>query len=151
MKLSPVLILALLPFLTMANPVAEPEPVPVAEPEPEPVLEARADKWCRLHPDVDGYVNCRAGTNTNSRIIRQISKSERFGVRCKRNGESVSGNRVWDWIPGWGCYVSARYTNDGCESKPFRVLRMMRCGRRRRLTRVQLVFRTVKRVHENQR
>jgi hypothetical protein len=29
----------------------------------------------------------------------------------------ANGYKRWDYIPGWGCWVSAKWTNDGCESK----------------------------------
>jgi uncharacterized protein YraI len=111
MKLFP-LFTTLLPLLAAANPIAE----PIAEPEPV-ALEPRADKWCTLHSSVNYDVNCRAGAGTGYRIVRKIHPGERFGVRCKAYGETISGNRVWDYIPGWSCWVSAHYTNDGCESK----------------------------------
>ncbi|KAF8993776.1 hypothetical protein BDQ17DRAFT_1367886 [Cyathus striatus] len=78
-------------------------------------LEERADKWCTLWGSSDN-VNCRSGTSTSYNVVRIIHNGERFGVRCTRRGQTISGNDVWDYIPGWGCYVSAHYTNDGCES-----------------------------------
>jgi hypothetical protein len=43
-----------------------------------------------------------------------------FGVSCYvTDGQPVGANgyKRWDYIPGWGCWVSAKWTNDGCESK----------------------------------
>lgn len=80
-------------------------------------LEPRDDKWCTLYPGVD-KVNCRAFISTKDASKRLIRSGERFGVACKlTDGESVKGNRVWDYIPGWDCWVSARFTSNGCESK----------------------------------
>jgi len=107
MKLLQSLTFFSIPLLSLANPITSPN---------ESVLEARADKWCTLHSSVNYDVNCRKGAGTGYAIVRKIHPSDRFGVRCKANGESVEGNKVWDWIPGWGCWVSAHYTNDGCES-----------------------------------
>lgn len=108
MKLSPIVLISFLPLLTLGNPIAEAKPAN---------LESRADKWCTLFSGSD-FVNCRAGTSTNTDVVRVIRAGERFGVRCKYpNAQPIFGNKVWDYIPGWGCYVSAHYTNNGCESE----------------------------------
>lgn len=110
MKLSPIVLVSFLPLLALGNPMAEADPA---------ALEPRADEWCTLFAGSNN-VNCRAGSNTSSSVRRVIHAGERFGVRCKNpRGESVDGNRVWDYIPGWNCWVSARFTNSGCESKSY--------------------------------
>lgn len=117
MMLFPVL-LSLLPFLTLASPIAEPNP------DPAPAeLEPRADKWCTLGATVDENVRCRAGAGTGYDFKRWIIAADpglpfdRFGVRCKAYGEVIFGNRVWDYIPGWNCWVTAHYTDSECESE----------------------------------
>ena len=110
MKLSPLILLSFLPLLSLADPMAEASPVE---------LESREDKWCTLYPGVDN-VNCREYETTYSPSLRMIRAGERFGVACKIiDGEPVKGKRVWDYIPGWNCHVSARYTSAGCEGKFF--------------------------------
>lgn len=105
-----------------AAPVSSPNPAAEAVAE----LEARADKWCTLGATVDYDVHCRAGAGSGYDHKRWIIAADpgllgdRFGVRCKAYGEVINGNRVWDYIPGWNCWVSAHYTQSGCESKsPF--------------------------------
>lgn len=123
MKLSsaPILLSLLLPLLTMASPLA----IPDAEPEPNPnpearTLEARADKVCKLHPDLSKPKepkSCHAGPATSLPYVRKINPGEQFGIRYKRRGEIVLENPVWSYIPGWNCWISARWTNEGCEGK----------------------------------
>ncbi|PSN60675.1 hypothetical protein BS50DRAFT_593759 [Corynespora cassiicola Philippines] len=67
-------------------------------------LEARADNWCKVGTN---GVDCRSLPGVGAgRHIRDISTSDRFGVNCIK----VVGGRTWDWVPGWGCWVSARDT-----------------------------------------
>lgn len=108
MKLSPVILFSLLPLLSFANPLAE---ISFEK------LEPRGDKWCTLYPGVDN-VNCREFISTYHLSRRTIRAGEGFGVACRlTDGEPVKGNRVWDYIPGWNCWVSSRFTSKGCESK----------------------------------
>ena len=100
------LVIALLPLLAVANPIANPDPAK---------LEAR-DKLCSL----DGkhtFVNCRKGAGTGYDIVRRIYPWDNFYVTCKAYGEVIEGYRYWDYIGGWNCWVTAAYTNDGCEGK----------------------------------
>ncbi|KAK4113307.1 hypothetical protein N656DRAFT_797830 [Canariomyces notabilis] len=106
MKLS--IALSLLPLLAHGSPVA------VFAPESSPLeLEARADKTCQV---TTSNVNCRAGAGTGYRVVRLIQPGVGFGVRCKAKGEWIIDTDIWDWIPGWSCWVTAHYTNYGCES-----------------------------------
>ncbi|KFY08111.1 hypothetical protein V492_06510 [Pseudogymnoascus sp. VKM F-4246] len=112
MKLNLVLVASVLSVLAQANPIdtAEQSPAP-----PAPVLEAleaRADKSCKVTVN---NVNCRLGAGTGYKAKYSVDKSYTFGVRCKANGQSVNGNKVWDWIPGWGCWIAAINTSSGCE------------------------------------
>ena len=109
MKLSPIILISFLPLLGLGNPIAE---------ELSSVnLEPRGDKGCTLYPGVDN-VNCREFISTYHLSKRMIRAGEKFGVACKlTDGEPVNGNRVWDYIPGWDCWVAARFTSNGCESK----------------------------------
>lgn len=107
MKLLAPLTLLSLPLLSLATPITSPEAALEA-------LEARADKWCTTNTDID--VRCRKGAGTGYDHVRWIKPTDRFGVRCKANGEKIGETKVWDYIPGWGCWVTAYYTNSGCES-----------------------------------
>ena len=108
MKLLTPLTLLTLPLLTLSTPLASPEAALEA-------LEGRADKWCTTNTSID--VNCRAGAGSGYDFKRKIKPTDRFGVKCKANGETVGGTKVWDYIPGWNCWVTAYYTNSGCESE----------------------------------
>ncbi|KFY90810.1 hypothetical protein V498_05808 [Pseudogymnoascus sp. VKM F-4517 (FW-2822)] len=110
MKLNLVLVASILSVLAQANPIAAPEADPAPLPE---ALDKRADKSCKV--TVNG-VNCRRGAGTGYSVKYVIGTSYTFGVRCKANGENISGNKVWDWIPGWGCWIAAINTNSGCET-----------------------------------
>jgi hypothetical protein len=107
MHILPTLVLLTTSLLTTATPITSPNPAD---------LSTRADKWCRLKSTVNSDVRCRKGAGTGYDLVRWIHPSDRFGVGCKANGEIIEGNRVWDYIPGWGCWVTAHYTNDGCEN-----------------------------------
>ncbi|KAG9032988.1 hypothetical protein FS837_002581 [Tulasnella sp. UAMH 9824] len=89
----------------------------VASPTPDPLgaLESR-DKYCNLHDDVTPPGHCRSCASTSCSIVRDIKGSDRFGVNCWVNGQRVNNNPRWDWVPGWGCYVSASITNPSCEN-----------------------------------
>jgi hypothetical protein len=110
MKFLATVTLLSLPLLSLATPISSPEAALEA-------LEARADKWCTTNTSVN--VNCRKGAGRGYDIVRKIKPTDRFGVRCKANGENISGTKVWDYIPGWGCWTSAYYTSSGCESMSF--------------------------------
>ncbi|KAL3421208.1 hypothetical protein PVAG01_07653 [Phlyctema vagabunda] len=110
-----------LPLAVSANPVAAPEAAPEAVPDASPnplaevsnTLEARADKWCNLGTSTaQGCDYDRWGSSRK----RTVNVNERFGVRCWSNGQNVNGNYKWDYIPGWDCWISARWTNTNCES-----------------------------------
>ncbi|KAG9027157.1 hypothetical protein FS837_004365 [Tulasnella sp. UAMH 9824] len=78
------------------------------------LLEPR-DKYCRLHDDVTPPGHCRSCTSTECPKVRDISKSDRFGVSCYVMSDPANNNFRWDYIPGWNCYVSASITNPDCE------------------------------------
>ena len=80
-------------------------------------LLALADKSCSLYPGLS-YGNCRSCASTDCSVVHRWEPGTIIGVRCiDPNGQSVNGNTVWDWVPGWGCWVSADITNNGCECK----------------------------------
>lgn len=105
MKLT--LITFLLPLAALGNPIAGPEPEPAA-------IEKRAtcniisgkEEGC----DYDPFHAYRRTPVPLS--IRTIHPTCYIA-----NGRSVSGNKKWDWIAEWGCWMSAHNTNSGCESK----------------------------------
>jgi len=96
MKLNLALVVAVLPFLAQASPVAVAEAQPAADANPIALPEANSnslykrDKWCWV---VGGPINCRSGAGTGYPVVHSISNSDFFGVNCKANGESIFGNK----------------------------------------------------------
>lgn len=113
MKVICILLASALPFAVQASPITEAEGKSAAN----PILEAR-DVYCTLGEQVHSHVGCYYGPRATDGGFRTwIEPNMRFGVNCWTRGEAVGpqGNTRWDWIPGWGCYVSARWTNRNCE------------------------------------
>jgi len=131
MKLSNIFFF-LTPLVVLGNPVAiaDAEPNPVEEvtsattaiwagPDPtaDVSLLAKRDNVC--HITTSGSQGCDWDPYNGKRRTT-IEPGMTFGVHCYiTNGSPVgsSGYQRWDYIPGWGCWVSAKWTNSGCESK----------------------------------
>ena len=113
----PLSLFATLTLLSLSHATPTPEANSTSELKPR-------DKWCRLHDDVTPPGHCRTHASTTYRSIKDIKRSDRFGVECRMFGDYANNNNVWDWVPGWGCYVSASITDPDCESKynePFEI------------------------------
>ncbi|KAK7181106.1 hypothetical protein DPSP01_003543 [Paraphaeosphaeria sporulosa] len=96
----------LVPFslTALATPLSNPNPF------------EKRDNWCVV---ASNGVDCRSKPGVGAgNLVRDIKTSDRFGVACTKK----VGGRTWDWVPGWGCWVSARDTRTGdaahneCES-----------------------------------
>ncbi|KAK0648990.1 hypothetical protein B0T16DRAFT_124495 [Cercophora newfieldiana] len=97
--------------LSLGSALAEPIPQPDALQAVEAAVAKRADNWCRVVTNV----NCRKGPGVSYDEVKvegrgYISPEKNFGVRCTKEGSNVQGDRTWDYIPGWNCWVSAYYT-----------------------------------------
>ncbi|KAB5530453.1 hypothetical protein GE09DRAFT_392347 [Coniochaeta sp. 2T2.1] len=117
------LTLSVLPLLTTLLSLSHATPL-TPETDSSPAVNATSelkprDKWCRLHDDVTPPGHCRTHASTTYRSIKDIKRSDRFGVECRMFGDYANNNNVWDWVPGWGCYVSASITDPDCESEYF--------------------------------
>jgi hypothetical protein len=53
-------------------------------------LQERADQWCTLDSSVKPPGHCRKYATTGAKIIHNITRSDRFGVRCVGCGEEVN-------------------------------------------------------------
>ncbi|PVI00553.1 hypothetical protein DM02DRAFT_671879 [Periconia macrospinosa] len=104
--------IATLPFLAVANPT----PIEATTPNEDQSVappSAQADKVCSNASgreqgcDVDRF-------NGQRRVA--VAPGKTFGARCFAHGMFVDGNDVWDYVPGWNCWVSATWTNIGCEN-----------------------------------
>jgi len=101
----------LFPITTLSTPISTDTTAVL----PRNAITAR-DVWCS---NVSGRTQgCDLPAGTRSRAV---SAGSQFGVQCKRHGPGVSGpggtNYVWDYVPGWDCYISARWTNSDCEGE----------------------------------
>ncbi|KAG8899206.1 hypothetical protein FRC00_001757, partial [Tulasnella sp. 408] len=87
MKCTLLLVLGAITASVVANPISDPLDAPS-------LLEPRADKWCRLHDDVTSTGRCRSCPSTSCDKVRDISKSDRFGVNCVTTGDPdpIHGN-----------------------------------------------------------
>ncbi|KAH6653663.1 hypothetical protein BKA67DRAFT_692732 [Truncatella angustata] len=69
-----------------------------------------------------GFQGCDT-TSTSGKRKRTVTGGDRFSVSCYTdNGASVNGNKRWDYVPGWGCWISAKWTQLGCETALFQNL-----------------------------
>ena len=126
MKFTPLALALLLPFLASTSPIATPDDISAAN----PILAARGI-YCTLGEKVHSHVGCYAGPKaTGGKFIRWIEpQGPRFGVKCYKIGETVAGGKNrWDYIPGWGCYVSQKWTNKNCEGE-FQVMEIVASGK----------------------
>ncbi|KAH8679115.1 hypothetical protein BGZ60DRAFT_402539 [Tricladium varicosporioides] len=76
-------------------------------------LEAR-DVSCRLKSGIDRG-NCRNGPSLEYSVIRYVYPNENIGVNCNKFWDPANGNWWWDWVPGWGCWVSRSIVVSGCD------------------------------------
>jgi hypothetical protein len=123
MKLSNI-ILFLSPLAVLGNPVEELASATTsiwASPNPAAVatagLIAKRDNVCHIITadnqgcDWDPYHGERK---------YEINPGMTFGVSCFiTDGKPVGrdGYRRWDYVPGWGCWVSAKWTDTECEGR----------------------------------
>ncbi|RPA78276.1 hypothetical protein BJ508DRAFT_156936 [Ascobolus immersus RN42] len=102
MKFISLSVLFFVPFILSS---AIPEAAPAT-------LEKRADKVCKVAADATPCYRLpgigRAGSGQQK--LRDIITSDRFGVNCRVTASAFNGDTTWDWIPGWGCWVSSYYT-----------------------------------------
>ncbi|KAH8662918.1 hypothetical protein BGZ60DRAFT_412282 [Tricladium varicosporioides] len=108
----------LFPVAILATPITSPEtsPNPASE-VASSLLDARAeasDKTCTL--GVNTAQGCDHDRYNQQRKVT-VNPGDTFGVRCWSHGKSINNNDVWDYIPGWDCWISSLWTNVGCESK----------------------------------
>lgn len=116
----------LLPF-ALATPMAEanpfPEPAAALLPRNSCVQDSSADQGC----DYDPFHSERRAT---------FIRGQAFTATCKINARPVTAggttNVVWDWVPASKCWISAHWTQSGCESKF--MFTTMKSGRQMRLT-----------------
>lgn len=59
---------------------------------------------------------CHVKPKTDSNYTAEIISGSGFDVRCKAFG--LDGGEVyWNYIPGFNCWISALYTDTGCEGE----------------------------------
>ncbi|EHL01785.1 hypothetical protein M7I_2136 [Glarea lozoyensis 74030] len=97
----------------MALASAEPETSP--NPSQESHLLVARDNVC--HIITAGSQGCDWDPYNGKRRTL-IKPGMTFGVSCYvTDGKPVGTDKYkrWDYVPGWGCWVSAKWTNSGCE------------------------------------
>ncbi|EMD91924.1 hypothetical protein COCC4DRAFT_144783 [Bipolaris maydis ATCC 48331] len=106
-------ILFFLPLVATASPLSSPNPDAEAVAE----LLPRADATCYLHSEALPSQGCDTTPFSGSRK-RTVTGGDRFGVRCTARGKpwGSQGYTKWDWVPGWGCWIWAGWTQIGCEN-----------------------------------
>ena len=109
-------ILFLLPLVATASPLSSRNPTAEVVSD----LLPRADNWCWLNSDA--LKNDPQGCDTtpfSGTRKRGVTGGDRFGVRCTARGKAFGSNgyKKWDYVPGWGCWIWAGWTQEGCESK----------------------------------
>jgi len=110
MKYSTILLLPVLSSFVNANPIANANPGAVAKAN---VLEAR-DRWCWLK-DTYNSAPCKKGAGTAYDTERTIYfNGPNFGVSCKAYD---TRENTWLKIPGWNCWLQAKYAVSSCASK----------------------------------
>lgn len=103
----------LLPTLALASPISSPNPDAA-------IIDSLAprDKVCYLNSDAlkNDPQGCDTTPFSGSRK-RGVTGGDRFGVSCTARGKSFRGYTKWDYVPGWGCWIWAGWTQENCECK----------------------------------
>lgn len=103
--------IATLPFLAVANPT----------PNEDQSLSPRAAQADKVCTNASGQSQgCDTDPFNGQRSVT-VEPGQSFGVRCWSHARNVNGNDVWVFVPGWNCWMSALWTNIGCESMWFRL------------------------------
>lgn len=98
----------LFPFTILSNPITLPE----TSPNPVNVLEARDNRCTQVSGSPQG---CDWDPWRSSRRTT-VPAGWSFDVSCVTTGQAVNGYTTWDWVPDWGCWIWAGWTNAACES-----------------------------------
>ncbi|KAJ2367178.1 hypothetical protein H4S01_002308, partial [Coemansia sp. RSA 2610] len=65
--------------------------------------------------DLSDSVNCRAGPNTTTAVVKQYSAGESIDIKCQTSGQRVYDYAIWDKT-GDDCYISDYYVETGVHS-----------------------------------
>lgn len=66
------------------------------------------------YPITADDVNCRDSPGTDGKVVKTYAKDTDVDVTCQIDGESVSGNSIWDKTKD-DCYVSDFYVKTGSD------------------------------------
>lgn len=59
----------------------------------------------------------RSGTSSGSTEVGRLYEGDKVEVECQAEGESVEGNKVWNYLPKYGGYSTDRYMNTGHDGR----------------------------------
>jgi len=62
--------------------------------------------------DGDG-VNVRSTPSTSGSILNWLAEGTSIGISCQTTGTTVNGTNIWDYLPGYGGYVTDAYVLTG--------------------------------------
>jgi hypothetical protein len=115
--------IALLPLVVIATPITSPDPAVEAVSN----LLPRANR-CYLNSDAlrNDPQGCDTSPTSGVRV-RGVTGGDRFTVSCTRNGRNIGGNRKWDYVPAWGCWIWSGWTQQDCEGKWARLAETRGC------------------------
>jgi CHAP domain len=57
--------------------------------------------------------NVRSGPGTSYAIKTWLAEGTAIGIECQTTGTSVNGTTIWDYLPGYGGYVTDAYVLTG--------------------------------------
>jgi hypothetical protein len=58
-------------------------------------------------------LNVRSTPSTGGTIITSVPEGTQVGIECQTTGTTVEGTNVWDFLPGYGGYVTDAYVLTG--------------------------------------
>jgi hypothetical protein len=58
-------------------------------------------------------LNVRSSPSTSGAVITSIPEGTQVGIECQTTGTTVEGTNIWDFLPGYGGYVTDAYVLTG--------------------------------------
>ncbi|UQA57301.1 CHAP domain-containing protein [Polyangium aurulentum] len=62
--------------------------------------------------DGDG-VNVRSTPSTSGTVLGWLAEGTSIGISCQTTGTTINGTNIWDYLPGYGGYVTDAYVLTG--------------------------------------
>lgn len=58
-------------------------------------------------------LNVRSTPNTSGTVVNSVPEGTQVGIECQTTGTTVEGTNIWDFLPGYGGYVTDAYVLTG--------------------------------------